>query len=202
MTRRFSSGVSMLGIAGRRPGPHQLFNTTDPNFRPSRPLPKSFVPRPGPGKPGTNSFWNVTKRGVAGMGFAGSKNCGQHEGHSDGNLDLYLLCYVTHIIRTTVLGLGVPGLQMIPALATAWDIPGSAWRGDAPESAWQGEVCVTTAAGRSCFSAAPSTIHFTGRTSRLASPIPVRWSLSLAAGLCRSNTWHRTKGIKSSTTFH
>ena len=39
-------------------------------------------------------------------------------------------------------------------------------------------------------------------TSRLASPIPVRWSLSLAAGLCRSNTWHRTKRIKSSTTFH
>ena len=65
-----------------------------------------------------------------------------------------------------------PGLQMIPALATVWDIPGSAWRGDVLESAWQGEVCVTTAAGRSCFSAAPSTIHFTGRTFRLSIPYP------------------------------
>jgi len=48
----------------------------------------------------------------------------------------------------------------------------------------------------SYFSAAPSTTHSTGRTSRLVSPILVKWSHSSAAGLCPSNTWRRTREIK------
>src|SRR4029077_19275584 len=99
-------------------------------------------------------------------------------------------------IRTMALAHGILGLRIIPAPATALDIPAQGRRGDALESTWQGEVCITMSAGRSCFLAAPSTTHLIGRTSRRVSPILARWSLSPVAGLCPSNTWHRTRGNK------
>ena len=156
------------GHRGRRPGPHQLFNTTDANFRPSRPLPKSFVPRPGAGKPGANSFGMSRSAVWLAWGSPDQKIMGNMAGTpTETWIYIYYATYPYYPYYGP--GLGVPGLLMIPALATAWDIPGSVWRGDAPESAWQGEYA-SPRRRSSCFSAVPSTTHSIGRRSRRAFP--------------------------------
>ena len=79
---------------------HQLLNTANANFRPSRSLPNSLASRPGARKPGPNPHRHVTNSRVAGLGLARSKDRGQHGRWSHGDLGLRLLCNVLSAVRT------------------------------------------------------------------------------------------------------
>src|SRR5262249_52074493 len=65
---------------------HWLCNDGSTHFPTSRNLPASLVERPSTGKPGTDSPRDDERRGMAGLGHAGSKDPGRQEWSSNRNL--------------------------------------------------------------------------------------------------------------------
>jgi len=168
MTRRFSSGASMLGIATVI---SVLISCSTPQTR--------ISDHPDLYQSLSSRDQALKARGKFVLECHEAR-CGWHGVHPIKKLSAtwralrrrlgsIFIMLRTHTIHTTDLDPGVLGLPMIPARVTAWDILGSASLGDTPESAWQGGICITMGDGRSYFSAAPSMTHSTGRTSHLVS---------------------------------